>query len=247
MIYRLSTPHSEFGRCSPGTIEEDYAPPRQDQLGPLGDEFGYCFEEVPCEPSSPLCRVFRTPVLSDFRMRESLRLTPVCAKDPLDIIVLRKTTFVSERARQVIESVDDFGHQFRPVQIYARGKPVDPGQPYYRMNMRRFVSIHPLGRELGDDRYREDLLAQEFSVDNTEEAYLPTILHTPALRAVLETLPMWCHWTADRQEYRHPLQPHFTPLYMNGPMLRSLQQAGVRGVAEFSTRHGKSREYVAHV
>lgn len=217
----------------------------------MGAEFHWSFEEVACDNPIPEFRVYRAPVLSEVRMQAALKLSwkKPCYSQPLrEIIVLRDRTFVSERARQVIEIVDDFGHQFHPARVQDhRGRPIDTDQPYFLMNMRRFASIDPISDGSGDLRYHEELRKLDFSAFDDESSYLPSILHNPVLRERLETLPLWSHFTGDWPRYEYHYSVDYTPLYLNEAMLRALQQAGVNGLDEYSSYDGETGEFVAHV
>lgn len=225
--------------------------PRPGEKSVRGAEFEWSFEEVACEQPLLGCRVYRAPVLSELRMKVALKLSwkKPCYSQPLrEIIVLLDRTFVSERARAVIEAVDDFGHQFHLVRVQDhRGRPIDTGQPYFLMNMRRLVSINPISDGIGEEDYSDDLLKLDFRAFGREWNYLPSILHNQALRERLETLPLWSHFTGDWSRYEYHYSVGHTPLYLNEAMLRALHQAGVNGVDEYSSSHGKKGEFVAHV
>lgn len=251
MIYRLNTPERYFGTCSPGTVDEPLTAPCPEQGAARGAEFEWSFEEVACDQPVSECRVYRAPVLSEVRMRAGLELwwrKPCYSQSLREIIVLRDRTFVSERARAVIEAIDDFGHQFHPARVQDhRGRPINTGQPYFLMHMRRFASIDPISDGIGDERYSEELRKLNFSTSLFEDHYLPSILHNPALRERLEALPLWSHSTGDWPRYKHKYSVDHTPLYLNEAMLRALQQAGANGLDEYSRYGGKKGEFVAHV
>jgi len=251
MIYRLDTPDRYFGHCGPRTLNEPLTAPCPEKGAVSVGEFRWSFEELGCDQPAHDCRIYRTPVLSEVRMHAALKLSwnKPCYSQPLrEIVVLRDRTFVSKKARAVIEAHDDFGHQFHPARVQDhRGRPIDTGQPYFLMNMRRFVSIDPISEGIGDEQYRDELLDLDFSTFGREWNYLPSILHNPALRERLETLPLWSHFTGDWPRYKHHYAVDYTPMYLNEAMLRALQQAGVNGVDEYSRYGGKKTEFVAHV
>lgn len=251
MIYRMNTPERYFGHCGPRTLNEPLTAPCPEQGGPSGAEFKWSFEELACGQPISACRVYRAPILSEVRMQAALKLSwkKPCYSQPLrEIIVLRDRTYVSEKARGVIEAHDDFGHQFHPARVQDhRSRLIDTGQPYFLMNMRRFVSIDPISEGIGDEQYSDELLDLDFSAFDEEWHYLPSMLHNPALRERLETLPLWSHFTGDWPRYEHHFAVDYTPLYLNEEMLRALQQAGVNGVDEYSRYGGKKSEFVAHV
>ena len=251
MTYRLDTPLREFGGTSSQPAPRsntELNPPVADNADLGAHWLVHNFEEFDCG-AHPLCRLYRAPSLSDGAMSPELKLMPT--KRPMrEIIVLQEKTFVSERVRQIIEDQDDFGHQFREIRIWddRNNSYMDTGQPYYRMHMRRFVSLHPVASESRVNEFREDYVAKlDFDPGSEERAYIPTIWQNPSLREVLESLPLWQHTTADRPGYRHHYTLGLSPLYMNEPMLRRLQQAGVDGIDEYSTWEGKRGEYVSHV
>jgi len=251
MIYRLDTPLRYQRQCGPATVEEPLTSPRPNEGSVRGTEFEWSFEEIACDNPVPECRVYRAPVLSEVRMQAALELwwRKPCYSQPLrEIIVLRDNTYVSECARQVIESVDDFGHQFHPIRVQDhRGRLIDTGQPYFLMNMRRFVSIDPISEGIGDEQYSDELLGLDSSTFGDEWNYLPSILHNPALRKRLETLPLWSHFTGDWPRYKYHYAVNHTPLYLNEELLHALHQAGVNGLDEYSRYDGKKGEFVAHV
>lgn len=251
MIYRLNTPERYFGHCGPRSLHEPLTAPCPEKGAVSAREFQWSFEEVACEQPVSGCRVYRAPVLSAVRMQADLELwwRKPCYSQPLrEIIVLRDRTFVSERARQVIEAHDDFGHQFHPARLLDhRGRPIDTGQPYFVMNMCRFASIDPISEGIGDEHYSDELLKLDFSAFGREWSYLPSILHDPALRERLETLPLWSHFSGDWPRYEYHYAADHTPLYLNEALLRALQQAGINGLDEYSRNGGKKAEFVAHV
>jgi len=244
MIYRLQTPLSQVRRCSPGNIVKKETPPQQPYGSPIGLEYNFNFEQVACDAPGRLHRVYRAPVISDNRMDCDLEMNLACAKQPLDIVLLRHDIYVSERAREVIESVDDFGHQFQEVSIISGGEVIDPGQPFYHMHMRRFVSIHPKFPE--DFEVRTEMLDIGFDSSGDEDLFLPTVLENPDLREALEALPLWHHCTAERQEYRHFFAVDQDLLYLNETLIRRLQHAGMRGIAE-PRSGGLNGEFIAPI
>lgn len=244
MFYRLQTPMSELRRRGPSAIVKEQSLPKQPFESPIGLEYDFNFEQIACDAPSQLHRVYRAPVISAARLDCDLDLKPRYAKQPLDISLLRSYIFVSERAREVIESVDDFGHQFQEASIVSGSELIDPGQPFYHMHMRRFVSIYP--KYPDDFEIRTELQYIGLDPYDYEELFFPTILENPDLREALEALPLWQHFTAERPEYRHHFSPERSLLYMNETLVRRLQQAGMRGIAE-PRSGGLNGEFIAHV
>ena len=148
---------------------------------------------------------------------------------------MRDRSYVSERARELVEAQDDFGHQFHPVRVQEhRHRPTVFCHEHAPLRVYR-----PDQRGIGDKHYSDELLGLDFSTSLFEVHYLPSILHNTALRERLEALPLWIHFTGDWPRYKHRYSVDYPPLYLKEAMLRALQQASVNGLDEYSRYGGK--------
>ena len=233
MIYRIRIALAVFNRLDFDVIYR--VPPEGEEwdIGITASEYDYCFEEIPMEPAWPHCRVLRAPVLPEWRMNVGLKVRIKRGSVP-DFLVLNEQTFVSEKAKIIIEEVDDFGHQFWPINVELLDKKgVKQGTAlYYYMNVRRYLDI---------ENTNESLSRVDFFEDYLERKYLPTIQHNMELRKKIETLPMWRSKDHDGTD----IMVHI--LYMNEKLMRRLKESDITGLDEYSTYSGAKEESVEHV
>jgi len=143
-----------------------------------------------------------------------------------DIWCVEQRLLVSARAAKVIAANDELDHAFTPFDwLDADNRPFDVGQPWYWLNVRRFVDIEPGQRiatpsELG------------FCALRGHEDFLARVIDEPALRARLETYPIWHRlgvddYTADVGQRRSPFR---RVVYIGPTLFDALRAAGVTGL-----------------
>ena len=132
---------------------------------------------------------------------------------------------VSEKAKSVIESIDEFGHQFSQVNVYDQNMHKVNAIPYYRLNVRRIVKVEP------DESLYSTKLAH--AVFYEERNILPIVLSEPEIKDVLSGLFLWRFFGVRDS------------IYMSETMLSALKAAGVTGLEPFSGFLSKPGEAVA--
>ncbi|ABC27516.1 hypothetical protein HCH_00614 [Hahella chejuensis KCTC 2396] len=227
MIYRLKT---DYGNLPSGIhfSVQSTLPFKMDRK-PGPGEYTNNLEEITPE-NSPHCKLYKAPLLAEWRMNTPLEATLIDWEIP-DILVLLEHIYVSNKAKIIIENNDPFLHQFWPVEVFDKKGNQITGKQFYHMNMRRYVTIENLNLPLIGMDYN--------AASSIEEEFIPTIQHITSVRNYIETLPLWKHF--------HP--PHYlvSPLFINEAMFMALQQGGVSGIKEYTQLYGKQGEMVAHV
>ncbi|MCP5210152.1 MAG: hypothetical protein H6998_04380 [Hahellaceae bacterium] len=240
MIYRLSSKFEElyYSADRPAT------PDGIMQGGAEEGEFEYQFEEQPLDLTWQHCRVFKAPILPEWRMSRDLTIEKN-VKYPIempDFIAWQGGIYVSDIVKEIIEEVDEIGHQFWPVSAFKCGKNGVNKEAldkiYYRMNMRRFVNI------AFADTSASSL---DFSPTETmmEDRYLSTVRSDQDLRAIIESLPIWQHYGQTRSKGRWKIYDHV--IYFSELLMSELREAGINGVMEYSKYEGTKQEMVGHV
>ncbi|AZZ92048.1 hypothetical protein EUZ85_15475 [Hahella sp. KA22] len=232
MIYRLSRPNGS------GTTSYSYdrnAGPCWTDMGVSPQEYHEHFEEIPLPRNWKHCSIYKAPILAEWRLAINL-IIEVDKRDPdfeAPDIRVADFTYVSDKVKAIIEEVDPFGHQFWPADLVdGRGAPIT-NKTYYRMNMRRYVTIEP--SDLPLNRLDFTPATGEF-----EWGVIAAIQHNPELRRNIETLPMWRHMTRGQSI-------NDNVLYFNETLFNALTSAGVTGIKEYTEKSGKTWESVAHV
>ncbi len=127
-----------------------------------------------------------------------------------DIWTYAQYCIVSEKCRSVIESIDNFPHQFFPlVLIDKNGEQL--GDQYYWLHVRRIVKVKP--SEL-------PALKTNFHMSSPYESHIARLQHDPAARACVEALPLW----------RYVLDGH--AICVNETMMAALREAKITGLKE---------------
>lgn len=240
MIYRLSSKFDEFSYFS------DW-PEVPDGIMQGGAEYGEYerrFEEQPLDATWQHCRIFKAPILPEWRMSRDITIQKN-VKYPIempDFIVWQGGIYVSDIVKEIIEEIDDFGHQFWPVSAFKCGKNGVNKEAldkiYYRMNMRRFVNI---------DFADTPASGLDFSPNETmmEDRYLSTVRSDQELRANMENLPIWQHYGQTRSKGRWQINDRV--VYLNENLMSEFQEAGISGIMEYSKYEGTKQEMVGHV
>ncbi|WP_408635140.1 imm11 family protein [Oleiphilus messinensis] len=225
MIYRLSN----FGLLRSISFQLlRNIPPRGIGRSRTYSEYEHHFEELIQEPLWPHCRIFKAPILPEWRTKTDLEIKLFSGRMP-DIFVLHEAIFVSEVVRLIIEDEDPFDHQFTGVKVVDKKREKVDAREFYTLNMRRYLRI---------DDLQKPLSTLDYSATPDEKLYLPTIQHDNNLRRLIETLPLWQHFG------RH-IDKEF--LFINETLMNRLKSADVYGIKEYSEYAGKKGETVAHV
>lgn len=220
-LFTINDPSAE--KCGIGFL--GMKSPSGERWPTVPTAFWLAMEEVPLAPPWPHCRVLRAPQIptSMPQCRYVFIRQPGVALP--DVWSEAQLLLVSERAKKVLESCDDFGHEFIETEVLDQEGERLNEVPYYAMNVRRVLQIEELGGTI-DNQY------QMFCPDYLEKKYLPVVQHNPILKAHVESLPIWRH---DRNEYVH---------YINEPTLHALEAAGITGLRPYSTYDGLAGEAI---
>lgn len=226
MIYRLKT--------NTRVIGFSYVEP----VIPAGIERGYfydyqaVFEEIYISSERSLCRMFKAPLLPEWRINVNLEVRSSGKQEDLpDIFSLTDSIVVSEKVKKIIELEDDFCHQYWPISLLCDGGNEISSIQYYRFNMRRYLKVEPS---------KAAILDLDFSLNDTfgESGFIPTILGNQSLRLIIQDLPLWRALNG---------MSISGALYIGPSLMAALKSAGVKGVREFSVKDGRAGEYVSHV
>lgn len=193
-----------------------------ERLPSLPVEFWRAREEVEAWPQ---CKVMRIPAVPEThrKMRYVFKRQPGVVLP--DVWCWAELLLVSERAKTVLASLDDFGHEFIAVEVTDQDGNAINTTPCYAMNVRRLLHIEELGGEIRNK-------FEMFCPNYLEGKYLPVVQHNAALKDKIAQLPIWRHI---RNQYVH---------YINEPTLRALEAAGVSGLRPYSTYDGQAGEAI---
>lgn len=184
-------------------------------------------EEIPLSPALPHCKLFSAPLILEEYIPTAFVFKYNSKKAMPEIFGGGAELLVSERVKNMILAIDDFGHEALPVSLLDRKKSIIPTEtPFYQINIRRFVEIDNLGLKL-------DPAIMEFPADALEKRIFPTILANPTLFEYLAALPLWRH------------RKNLGIVYLSEAMLNALQQAGVTGLDPYRNYYGKAYDAIA--
>ncbi|NOI15183.1 imm11 family protein [Vibrio hepatarius] len=127
-----------------------------------------------------------------------------------DIWTYAEYCIVSEKCRTVIESVDDFPHQYFPLILIDKNGEQLGGQ-YYWLHVCRIVEIEP--SELPPN-------ITNFRMGPLYEGMIARLQHDPAARACVEALPLW----------RLYMDSH--AICVNATLMKAFKEAGITGLKE---------------
>lgn len=190
------------------------------------------FEETYLSSDRSLCRMFKAPLLPEWRINVNLGVKSRGRQEDLpDIFSLIDSILVSEKVKKIIEMEDGFRHQYWPVSLLDDGGNRISSVQYYRMNMRRYLKIEPSTGEIS---------GLDFSLDDAfgESGFISTILGNKSLRSIIQDLPLWKAVNGMSVS---------GALYIGPGLMAALKSAGVKGVREYSVKDGRAGEYVSHV
>lgn len=204
-------------------LKEAYRPSGKEGMLPI--EWTKAMEEIPQDPPWPHCKVLRAPLFpAGFEQRYYMfKLKPGTAIP--DFYGPGERLLVSERARAVLETCDDFEHEYIETEIQDENRQRINEQTYYLLSVRRYLRIEELGEKLNTGLI-------PFSADAYEEDYLPVLQNHPELMEKVAQLPLW----------RHRLNQ--SVVYMNERVLTTLRDAGLTGLNEYSGRYGEPGETI---
>lgn len=183
-------------------------------------------EEIPQSPPWPHCKVLRAPLFpagyeQEYNMFRLKPGTPIP-----DFYGTGERLLVSERARTVLETCDDFEHEYIETEIQDENRQRINEQTYYLLSIRRYLRIDELGEKLNTSNMK-------FFADPYEKDYLPVLQNDPELMEKVALLPLW----------RHRLNQRI--VYMNEKVLVTLREAGLTGLKEYSDPRGEPGETIA--
>ena len=187
------------------------------------------YKEVVQTPPWTKCRIFHVPELDvaqhmsyNFKFEKGSEFREIP-----DVSHCSTMLVVSESAKNIIEQVDDFDHQFAPMKFLDwQENEVQHG--YYMLHARRVLEIEPM------DVTVAELMELDFDGLHYEDETIQTIRKTPALREKIETLPIW-------------RQDHLGPVYINEILLQEFKKHNLTGLEEYSEPGGIGEESLGHV
>lgn len=182
-------------------------------------------EEIPQSSPWPHCRVLRAPLFPD-HLAQQIHVYKVSKDKSLpDIVCVASRLLVSQAAREVIKSLDDFEHEFTETEIQDKQRRRINEQPYFLLSIRRFLEIEGIdGPLMPTTNYRFN--------ENVEGKMLRTLGNCPELMAEVAKVPFW----------RHPILPSY--VYLSEEALGKLRAAGLTGLKDLSTSFGEPGEAV---
>ena len=189
--------------------------------------FYWDMQDIPLDPPWPQCQMLRAPLIPEgYETVWVFELSP--GAELPDIWAEGMVALVSERAKRVLETCDDFGHQFYETEIQNEQRKRINETPYYLFHVRRFLKI-----ETTED-VRVENQFQMFIPNYGEEQYLPTLQQNPLLKDRVAQVPLWRHYMNE------------SIIYLSEAVLVRLQEAGLTGLKPYSDHYfGKAGESLA--
>lgn len=221
-FYRLRTVNDSFGKgCGIDWFDTDSWPGIQ-------PEWRRAMEEVPVNPPWPHCRIFCAPPMppGSEAIRFLFNMKPGAVFP--DVWFFGALALVSGRTKRILESCDDFGHEYIETEIQDANRRKINREHYYLLNVRRILKIDELG-PYGAIENKFEM----FCPHDIEERFLPVVQRTPELKEKLSRLPMW------RQ---HGM---WDVVYISEDVLQALRDAGVTGIDPYTNYDGKPCEALA--
>lgn len=222
-FYRLYK-SNDLAKEADCVLEAAYRP--SGNKGSLPFEWTFAMEEIPQTPPWPHCRVLRAPLIPPGFEQEYNMFTLRPGKEIPDIFCVSERLLVSARARAVLETSDDFGHEYIETEVQNTQRQRINEQAYYLLNVRRYLEIDALGGEVLNWK-------KMFVPKGHEKKFLPTLQQCPELMAKVAQLPLW----------RHRLEQ--SVVYLSAQILQTLRNAGITGLVEFSDCYGDPGDSVA--
>lgn len=223
-IYRLEYVNP-LGRKADYQWLSCYYPSGERGGAKLMDRWAESMEELPQLLPWPHCKILKVPPLPQelaqevhvYKLRQGATLP--------DILCIADRLIVSEAARKVIESCDDFGHEFTETEIQDKQHQRLNQQPYFLLGIRRYLDIEDIGGEAkGTTNY--------FAHLKSEQKIFRTLANCPELMAKVAQVPFW------RQPLNHSI------VFLSEEALGKLRAAGLTGLKDFSTEIGQPGEAV---
>lgn len=225
-FYRLYTVNDFTGnQCGIGVAKS---------VGPDGPwaglqpEWRRAMDEVALDLPWPHCRMFRASLAPPeckqlhylFNIQPGIELPDIWAWGELGMI--------SERAKRVLESCDDFEHEYIETEIQDTNRQKINKETYYLLNVRRILKIDESG-PYGAIENKFEM----FCPMGKENKFLPVVQRTPELKEKLSQLPLW------RQDGLWDV------VYMSENVVQALKNAGVTGIDPYTSYDGKPCEALA--
>lgn len=143
--------------------------------------------------------------------------------------------FISDKVKKVIESIDDFEHEYIPIQwIDHNEQPLETEQEYYWFNQRRFLSITP------SDRIAKAEELGYFPLDVSED-FIARVKDKTDVSEVLEGIPIWQSIRQGVEWQNYGLKFRCV-VYMNQEMIDALRAEAIVGLELYSLNYGFGEE-----
>jgi hypothetical protein len=223
-FYRLYTINDFTGKkCGIG-VADTYRP--SGKTGSLPPEYWRAMEEIPLDPPWPHCKMLRAPLMPEEYKQEHYIFNLRPGVELPDVWAWGTRALVSERAKTVLESCDDFGHEYIETEIQDKNRQRINKAPYYLLSVRRILQIDELGGTI-ENRHKM------FCPDYMEEKILPVVQQNSDLKEKLSQLPLW------RQDR------NVSVIYISETVLEKLREANITGLNLYTTYDGKPGESLA--
>ena len=180
-------------------------------------DFEMKFEEETTQ-SIPGCKVLLAPMMSIETIESHLTIKLKKGERFPDIWTSGDAAMVSENAKKIIEMSDDMEHQFWSVKILNKKGEVLNDIPYYRLNVRRFITL---------DEVEGDPVETGYFPRPREKPMLVACRSNPILKDFLQKLPIWRIY-GDREV-----------IYMNEDLLSSLRKENITGLKNYTGANGQ--------
>lgn len=222
-IYRLEYVNP-FGRKADHQWLESYYPSGW-KGGGVSFKWSDAMEELFQSPAWPHCKVFRAPPFPP-ELAQQIHIYKLRKGKTLpDILCVADRLIVSQAAREVIESIDDFEHEFTETEIQDKQRQRINQKPYFLLSIRRYLEIAAIGGEATG--------TINYSIDrDSEKDILRTLANCPELMAKVAEVPFW------RRSHGH------ANVFLSEEALGKLRAAGLTGLKDFSNKLGEPGEAV---
>lgn len=226
-FYRLHTVNDHTGQSGIGVdVAKMYRPSGKD--GHLPPEWLRATrkDEIPLDPPWPHCKMLRAPVMPSGYDQEYHVFILQPGYELPDIWAISDCALVSERAKAVLQTCDDFDHEFIETEVQNEQRQRINKTPYYLLNVRRILMIDDLGGKVEN-------WEKMFYPRAPEGHYLPCLQQHPELKDRVAQLPLWRHFLNE------------SVIYLSESVLQALRNASITGLKDYSNNRGEPSEAIA--
>lgn len=178
MLYRLGPVNKTYWK-STSLIRNEL--PEGVRYGISFHEYGAKFEEVSPESPIPNCKLFKAPLVAPWHFEKGRKFGGKISQLP-HFFSLGPHLYVSPQAKEIIESLDGFPHQFKNVSFCDKKEVPLQGVDYFRLFVRRYMQV---------DKVEATELNIPFLPREIEKEFLPAIKSSKELHDDLTSFPIW--------------------------------------------------------